>query len=277
MTRSHQAILIKSPSHLSDEYILRIIATAIVVVFCQVAEAADLKLRIVWEGALPDVPRIENPFSHDCRDVDLNADRQFVDVETRGVRDAVVYVAPLRRDRGRWQQLRRNETVRVEVKDCRIHPHIVVARAGDKLHVVHRDESATHNLNFSCFANPPLGATIPAHGEHTRELRSAEPAAVPIKCNIHPWEKAYLFVLDHSYIGVSGREGELAIRGLPAETEVPLRFFHEHGSIHSVRIDGQRQPLENGRLTVRVAGPVTNLGDVVINTDSFTQPDSENE
>ncbi|WP_442511623.1 hypothetical protein SH528x_003305 [Novipirellula sp. SH528] len=165
----------------------------------------------------------------------------------------------------------------MEVKKCRIHPHIITAQAGDKLHVVHRDESATHNLNFSFFANSALGATIPTNGEHTRELRSAEPAAIPIECNIHPWEEAFLFVLEHSYIGVSDKEGKLVIRGLPADMEVPLRFFHEHGNIHSVQIDGQRRQLENGRLTVRVADPVTDLGEVVIDAESFIKPDSENE
>lgn len=238
---------------------------------------ADLKMRIVWEGTLPDVLQIENPFKHDCQDVDLNADRQFVDAETRGVRDVVVYVSPLRRDRDRWREPPRGKTVRVEVKNCRIHPHIVVAQAGDKVHVVHRDESAAHNLNFSFFANPPVGAAIPPNGEHTRVLRSAEPAAIPIECNIHPWEKAFLFVLEHSYIGVSDGEGNLIIGGLPAETEVPLRLFYEHGSIHSVRIDGERRQLENGRFSVRVADPVTDLGDVVIDAESFTKPESRNE
>ncbi len=77
------------------------------------------------------------------------------------------------------------------------------------------------------------------NGEQTRELNSSEPAAVPIKCNIHPWERAYLFVLDHSYLGISDKKGNLVLRGLPAGGEVPLRFFHEHGRIHSVRTGAQ--------------------------------------
>jgi hypothetical protein len=47
--------------------------------------------------------------------------------------------------------------------------------------------------------------------------------------------------------------------------------------MHSVRIDGQRKQLENGRLIVRVGDPLTDLGEVVIDADSFAKPESENE
>lgn len=133
------------------------------------------------------------------------------------------------------------------------------------------------SLCDSFFANPALGAHIPANGESIRELRFAEPAAVPIKCTIHSWERAYLLVLDHHYIGVSDREGNLVIRDLPAETTVPLRFFHRHGSITSVRINGLRNELKNGRLSIRVGGAVTELGDIVLDADSFTNPKSKEE
>lgn len=144
-----------------DEPILRTIALAIFVFWGQAVHGADLRMRIVWDGDAPEVQQIENRFNQDCRDVDLDAHRQFVDAETRGVRDAVVYVAPLRRDRDRWRQPQRNETVRIEVSDCRIHPHIVIAQAGDKLTIDQRDDLAAHNLNLSFLANPAIGRMFP--------------------------------------------------------------------------------------------------------------------
>ena len=65
--------------------------------------------------------------------------------------------------------------------------------------------------------------------------------------------------------------------GHRSDTEVPLRFFHSHGNTYSVRIGGQREKLRNGRLTIRVGRSATELGDIVIDAESFTKPESEDE
>lgn len=109
----------------------QLLAVLIFLTWMPLGNAADLKMRIKWEGETPKPERINNPFKNDCRDVDLNEDRQFVDADTMGVRDAVVYVAPLRRDRDHWRQPPRKETVSVTVCKCRIRPHILTAQAGD--------------------------------------------------------------------------------------------------------------------------------------------------
>ncbi|MEM8670466.1 MAG: hypothetical protein AAGG48_23270 [Planctomycetota bacterium] len=244
---------------------------------CRVGYAEDLRMRFVWSGSLPVLPRIENPFEKDCEDVDLNAGRQFVDGASKGVRDMVVYVAPSRRDRDRWRQPKRKQAVRIEVEDCRIKPRIVVAQAGDRLKIDQKDDAAIHSLNLGFVRNPPLGIYQPADGEQTRELTSPEPAAVLIGCNVHPWMKAYLFVLDHSFIGVSDAKGELVIRGLPSKASVPLRFFHPNGQIYSVRIGGERKFLDRGRMPLPVNDGVTDLGDIVIDARSFEPPKPESE
>ncbi len=237
--------------------------------------AADLKMRIVWDGDIPKPRKVENSFLSDCRNVDLNADQQFIDAETRGVRDAVVYVAPPRKDRERWRQPPRKETVRIEVRDCRIHPHISIAQSGDLLTVSEQEESAAHNLNFSFLMNSPHGTIISQNATWTRELTSPEPAPIPIDCDVHSWERGYLFVLDHTYIAVSDRQGSLVIRGLPDDTDVPLRLFHEHGGIHSIVLQGERRQIDRGRINVRVSKGTIDLGDVVIDTQSFTRPEPE--
>lgn len=115
-----------------------------------------------------------------------------------------------------------------------------------------RDESVTHNLNLPLFANLPFGTTFSTNDEKTGELTSPEPAPIPIKCNVHPWERGYLFVLEHAYVGVSDAQGNIAIRGLPDDTDVPLRLFHEPGSIQSIVLQGARRQIERGRQSLRI-------------------------
>ena len=45
---------------------------ALLSIACPSASAADLKMRIVWDGDVPKVREFENSLSVDCHDVDLN-------------------------------------------------------------------------------------------------------------------------------------------------------------------------------------------------------------
>jgi len=38
---------------------------------------------------------------------------------------------------------------------------------------------------------------------------------IPVKCNQHPWMKAYIGVTSNPFYSVSGRDGTYTIRGLP--------------------------------------------------------------
>jgi hypothetical protein len=52
-----------------------------------------------------------------------------------------------------------------------------------------------------------------------------KPAELEINCEIHPWTKAYLVVLDHPYYAVTGKAGDFSIDGIPAGT-YHLRAWH---------------------------------------------------
>ena len=38
---------------------------------------------------------------------------------------------------------------------------------------------------------------------------------VPVKCNIHPWMRAYIGVVRHPFFAVTGADGTFKIAGLP--------------------------------------------------------------
>jgi len=49
---------------------------------------------------------------------------------------------------------------------------------------------------------------------------------IPVKCNQHPWMKAYVGVLAHPFFAVSGRNGSFKIEGLP-QGQYTLVAWHE--------------------------------------------------
>jgi hypothetical protein len=41
---------------------------------------------------------------------------------------------------------------------------------------------------------------------------------IPVKCNVHPWMRAYIGVVSHPFFAVTGEDGTYTIKGLPAGT-----------------------------------------------------------
>ena len=52
---------------------------------------------------------------------------------------------------------------------------------------------------------------------------------IPIKDNHHPWERAYVGVMDHPFFAVSDKLGKFEIRGLPAGTYKLVAWHEEFG------------------------------------------------
>ena len=78
------------------------------------------------------------------------------------------------------------------------------------------------------------------------QLNVAE-VLVPVKCNQHPWMKAYIGVLKHPFFAVSGDDGSFTIKGVPPGKYTVIAW-HEGG------VNGTEQKME---VTVPASGAAT--------------------
>ena len=113
----------------------------------------------------------------------------------------------------------------LDQKACQYVPHVVGVQVNQTLNVTNSDETA-HNVNVDAKQNekfnqgqPPKGAPI------TKQFKRAE-TVIPVKCNQHPWMRAYIGVLQHPFFAVSDGEGKFEIKGVPAGTYT-LVAWHE--------------------------------------------------
>jgi plastocyanin len=160
------------------------------------------------------------------------------------------------------------QTVVLANKDCQFEPHIVLAKVGDTLKVTNPDEVG-HNANIQFFKNKAINPTIPAGREVMVELKEAEPAPIPVTCNIHPWMRARLVVLEHPFAGVSDADGHLTIKGLPAGETFVFRAFHERARIKEATMDGKTVKWKRSRFEVEIKPGMNDLGTVVLGADQF--------
>lgn len=109
---------------------------------------------------------------------------------------------------------------------CRYAPHVFVVRKGQTLRVLNPDR-ILHNVNGQPRANRAFNIAMPREMEVT-ELRFDQVEETPfdIRCDIHPWMRAYAMVLDHPYYDVTDASGEFRIGGLPPG-EYVIEAWHE--------------------------------------------------
>ncbi len=196
-------------------------------------------------------------------------ERLVVNKDNNGIKNVVVYVYTGRGGSDLPKMPPVNETRTLANDKCRFEPHIIIAQTGDTLKVTNPDPIG-HNANLNFFNNKPQNPTIPAGQEKTFELAKDEPAPIPVDCNIHPWMKAYVVVLDHPFAAVSDENGDLTIKGLPAGEKLVFRAFHEAGSISDVTVDGKETEWKRSRFEVDIKPGMNDLGTVVLPAGSLS-------
>jgi len=219
---------------------LTCIAAVFCFVFCSVAHAqtGDLKIKFEYGGAAP-VPtliKVDKDVEF-CGKHKLENEQLIVNPANKGVKNVVVYVYTGRGGSDIDDVDPANNTHTLANENCRFEPHIVIAQTGDTLKVTNPDQVG-HNANLGFFNNKQQNFTIPSGQEKEVELEESEPAPIPVDCNIHPWMKAYIVVLDHPFAAKSDENGELIIKGLPTG-ELVFRAYHEAGAIKEVQINGE--------------------------------------
>ena len=112
----------------------------------------------------------------------------------------------------------------LDQRGCFFEPHVFGLRVGQSLRILNSDPTQ-HNVHPVPKLNQEWNMTQPNGAPPiVKTFRRAE--IIPIKCNQHPWMRAYAGVMNHPYFAVSDKSGKFEIRGLPAGT-YKLVVWHE--------------------------------------------------
>lgn len=111
---------------------------------------------------------------------------------------------------------------------CQYVPHVIGIQTSQKLQVKNSD-GTSHNVNVDAAKNPKFnqgqGPNAPAI---EKQFLRAE-TLIPVKCNQHPWMRAYIGVLGHPFFAVSGQDGKFEIKGLPPGTYTVVAWHERLG------------------------------------------------
>jgi len=111
---------------------------------------------------------------------------------------------------------------------CHYRPHVLGAMVNQDIQITNSDPT-THNIHFTPKNNPDWNQSQPNGAPPLMHKLTRSEVLVPVKCNQHPWMKAYVGVLKHPFFAVSAEDGSYTIKGVPPGTYTVIAW-HEGGA-----------------------------------------------
>jgi len=181
--------------------------------------AATISGKVVFSGEPPAATVLRMSGDAACGSTAPAVD---VSVENGRVANAFVYV----RDGLEKVVFERPSTpVEIDQKGCMYLPHVAGVQTGQQivflnsdptLHNVHTMPKKSRAVNFGLGVK---GAKRAIHIDHPEVM-------VTVQCDVHPWMRAYLGVLDHPHFAVTGADGAFRFPNLPPGDYV-VEAWHE--------------------------------------------------
>lgn len=160
-----------------------------------------------------------------CAAVELVSETLVVNPQSKGIANVVVYLpkAPA----GYTVPAPPKTPLIFDQKNCRFFPHMLIVPVGQPVKVL-SDDPVPHNTHTFPARNDGFNQAIKANDRVGIDLSYTKPERVPIevKCDFHPWMKAYHFPIDHPFAAATNENGEFTLNDLP-NGEHKFTVWHE--------------------------------------------------
>ncbi|MHC4402145.1 MAG: cupredoxin domain-containing protein [Planctomycetota bacterium] len=222
----------------------------------------DLTGRFVYDGPPPERKRLKVDKDLECSGRFDLRDESLMVAEDGGLANVYVYVRSRRVDVCPELEESADEQVFLDNRDCIFSPHcMTIWNAKQSYYIVNSDPVA-QNVAFNPLGDVGANVVIPVGGDATWNFRRQQSVPVPIDCNYHPWERAYILPRDNPYAAVSEVDGAFRIPKLPVG-DLEFQVWHE-------RIGYLGTPeWERGRFERPVGPGVNDLGTIKIAPSTF--------
>jgi plastocyanin len=147
------------------------------------------------------------------------------------------------------------DPVVVTQKECMYRPRVSGAMAGQAITIgssdptlhnvqAYRGDATLFNQAVPSPTSPPIQKTV----------EPGEPNLMTFKCGVHPWMKGYVVVSENPFIGVSGDDGKVVLKDVPAG-KLALAAWHEKYGTKTV--DVTVEPDKTATATIDYTGTET--------------------
>ncbi len=189
------------------------------------AGSASLTGKVAFEGTAPAAEKVKLNADPKCAAMHKDGlSRSAIKVTDGGLAEVLIYVKS--GVKGTFPVP--TEAVLLDQNGCDYSPHMLVMRAGQSLRIRNSDDTL-HNIHPRPQVNPEFNIGQPRKDmESVREGEkgfSKPEIMIPVGCDVHPWMRAYISVLENPFFTVTKEDGTFEIKGLPAG-EYEVEAFH---------------------------------------------------
>ncbi len=117
------------------------------------------------------------------------------------------------------------EPVVMTQEGCHFTPRVAAVMKGQTLRVLNPD-GIMHNVNGVPRENRPFNRAMPKNITELDVAFDKTEDAFMLRCDIHPWMRGYVAVVDHPFFVVTKKDGVYKIEDLPAG-EYEIQVWHE--------------------------------------------------
>ena len=104
--------------------------------------------------------------------------------------------------------------VKLDQNGCHYAPHVLGIMVNQKLEVTNSD-ATQHNIHPTPKLNQEWNQTQPNGAPPIEKSFARAEQLIPVKCNQHPWMRAYIGVMKNPLFAVSDGNGAYEIKGVP--------------------------------------------------------------
>jgi plastocyanin len=180
------------------------------------ANGATITGKVVFTGTKPVMKTIDmsaNPVCMKAHPTPPKSEEVLVN-DNGTVKNAFVWVKSGLPDKT-WQVP--STAVALDQNGCMYKPHVIGIMAGQNIDIKTSDPT-NHNIHPMPAVNAEWNESQPPGSADKMQTFPRQEVMVPVKCNIHPWMKAYVGVVNHPFFAVTGDDGTFTIKGLPPGT-----------------------------------------------------------
>ena len=184
--------------------------------------SASVSGKVGFAGAPPAAEKIKVSADPYCQKEHKDGlERKTVDVKDGGLKDVFVYVKS--GINGTYPPP--TEAAELDQHGCMYKPHLVGLQVGQSLKIKNSDETL-HNIHPRPAVNAEFNIGQPRKGMESTKSFDKKEVMIPVGCDVHPWMRSYISVVDHPFFAVTDEDGKFEIKGLPAG-EYEIEAVHE--------------------------------------------------
>ncbi|MBI45311.1 MAG: hypothetical protein CMG66_04005 [Candidatus Marinimicrobia bacterium] len=111
----------------------------------------------------------------------------------------------------------KSDPATIDQLGCIYSPHVNVFTTAQKVFIKNSDKTL-HNVNSQSKINQSFNSAQPAGVPDIEKTFTSKEDPFYIKCDVHPWMKAWVMVSDHPYFAITDENGYFKIDNIPEGT-----------------------------------------------------------